>query len=177
MLKLLKGGVGSAQLYVIGVLILACVGLGVALSFSKAEVATLNGNIEKAESKQIILQTDLDSVTASLLLAEKDKADLRRNADQLARLLDERERSRLVADADAEAVDQATKELLEDPEDEEALAWVVTAVPAQLNRLLWHTSYCANGNGHRDSVCTATGIPDEQLRNPGLSGANQPRSL
>ncbi|PST68889.1 hypothetical protein AYI77_01975 [Shewanella algae] len=168
---------GRAHLYLIGVLILACVGLGVALSFSKAEVATLNGNIEKAESKQIILQTDLDSVTASLLRAEKDKADLRRNADQLARLLGERERSRLAADAEAEAVDQATKELLEDPEDEEALAWAVTAVPAQLNRLLWHTSYCANGNSHRDSVCTAAGIPDEQLRNSGLSGADQPRSL
>ncbi|MCL1161482.1 hypothetical protein L2728_06220 [Shewanella chilikensis] len=148
-----------------------------ALSFSKAEVATLNGNIEKAESKQIILQTDLDSVTASLLLAEKDKADLRRNADQLARLLDERERSRLVADADAEAVDQATKELLEDPEDEEALAWAVTAVPDELNRLLWHNSYCADSNRNGNSVCATARVSDESMRNPSIPGQNQSRAL
>ncbi|MBO2578145.1 hypothetical protein I6M29_11325 [Shewanella algae] len=144
---------------------------------ANASLDTAKANLESSELQKSQLQLDADLLTKQLLKAEKDKADLRLNADRLERILGDRERDRLAASDNAEAVEQATRELLEDPEDEDAQAWAVAAVPDELNRLLWHNSYCADSNRNGNSVCATARVSDESMRNPGLSGQNQSRAL
>ncbi|MBO2700791.1 hypothetical protein I6M58_11105 [Shewanella algae] len=156
---------------------LIVVSLVFALSMANASLDTAKANLESSELQKSQLQLDADLLTKQLLKAEKDKADLRLNADRLERILGDRERDRLAASDNAEAVEQATRELLEDPEDEDAQAWAVAAVPDELNRLLWHNSYCADSNRNGNSVCATARVADESMRNPGLSGQNQSRAL
>nr|WP_186298919.1 hypothetical protein [Shewanella algae] len=156
---------------------LIVVSLVFALSMANASLDTAKANLESSELQKSQLQLDADLLTKQLLKAEKDKADLRLNADRLERILGDRERERLAASDNAEAVEQATRELLEDPEDEDAQAWAVAAVPDELNRLLWHNSYCADSNRNGNSVCATARVSDESMRNPSIPGQNQSRAL
>ncbi len=158
-------------------LLLIVVSLVFALSMANASLDTAKANLESSELQKSQLQLDADLLTKQLLKAEKDKANLRLNADRLERILGGRERDRLAASDNAEAVEQATRELLEDPEDEDAQAWAVAAVPDELNRLLWHNSYCADSNRNGNSVCATARVSDESMRNPSIPGQNQSRAL
>ncbi len=174
--RLLNSG-GTAHLYIIGLLIVALVVLGFSLSLSRAEVTAKTNQIETLQRFKAVLQSDLDQVTADLNMAEAEKARLRQDLTLTAAVLVKREKDRDDVDTSLDVATARTTAIIEDSDDEAVNTWATTNVPDDLNWLLEHASYCANGDNHQDGVCVAAAGIDERMRNTNLLRQDQSRSL
>lgn len=161
----------------LGVAVVALLLTGISLALTKTSLATTQAQLTTAQANQLVLQSDLDTATIALKDAEKEKERLRLDAALLTSALTVREQGR--DEVDATLIDTKAKAtaIIEDPHDEATTTWAHTAVPDELNRLLYDAANCANGNSHQDSVCIAAAGTDERMRRAGVLRPNQPRSL
>lgn len=174
MLQLLKD---NTSMLLIGVLLLVMAVMGISLASTKASLATTQAQLTTAQANQLVLQSDLNTATIAIKDAEKEKERLRLDAALLTSALTVREQGR--DEVDTTLIDTKAKAtaIIEGPHDEATTTWAHTAVPDELNRLLYNAANCANSNSNQDSVCIAAAGADERMRRAGVLRPNQPRSL
>lgn len=151
MFSVLKAASGRTHLYLIGLLIVACVALWLALTVTRAEVSVLQANIDTASANQLGLQLDVSALTRAVEQSEADKAKIWQQlaAIQAAELQYRHDLAGIRGRQEALSV---TLNEYRSSEDESLSLWMGTAVPDDIQRLLGNAAHCA----HRDHRGTET---------------------
>ncbi|PKG74802.1 hypothetical protein CXF86_10960 [Shewanella sp. GutCb] len=148
----------NISMVIIATLLFCLVVAGISLASTRSALTTTKTKLSNAQASLALLQSDLDGVTADLIIAEQEKAKLLIDAAFTVSIISQREHERGQVDRAAAVTLEDTNLILGAANDEAINNWANSAVPSELNRLLKHTAYCANSDHQQDKVCiTANG--------------------
>ena len=159
--RLISSG-GSFHLYLIGFLILALVGLGAALKFSRAEVAIKIHEIETLALAKAVLRSDLDAVSAEVAKVEAEKLSLIIEAQQVSKLNQQNAKAKAVIESAFRHQSKLLNEIRGSP-DETVQAWANSVMPADAVRLLKQAATCAHPDHYSDPICISAKRNDQPV--------------
>ncbi|PKH62562.1 hypothetical protein CXF83_15010 [Shewanella sp. Choline-02u-19] len=159
--RLISSG-GLFQLYLIGFLILALVGLGAALKFSQAEVAIKVGKIETLTLAQAVLHSDLDAIARKVEEIEAEKLRLRLEAEQVSKLNQQNAEAKVAIETAFRQQRRLLDEIRGSP-NEAIKMWANTPMPVDVVVLLKQAAYCAHPDHQSDEICISASRNDERM--------------
>ena len=152
----------SGQVYLFALLILALVGLSVALKFSYADVAVKQGTIDHLTTQKQTLQQDLNNAADQLLVAEQDKHRLRQQIKLVSKLNIEHEQRQHKIQQKLQDQHQLIAQL-RTSQNETVNHWANTPVPDDAWRLLYDSTHCTNRNAQQNQSCIGSKRNDWEL--------------
>ncbi len=152
----------SGGVYLMMALILAIVGLSIALKISQSEVAIHQGTIETLSSQKQTLQQDLNNASAQLLVAEQEKHRLRQQIKLVSKLNSESEQRKTQIEIKLREQSELINRL-RTSKNETVNHWANTPVPDDAWRLLYDTGNCTNANATQNKNCISARRNDREL--------------
>ncbi|GIU22200.1 hypothetical protein [Shewanella sp. MBTL60-007] len=159
--RLISSG-GSFHLYFIGLLIIALVGLGTALKFSRAEVAIKTQEIETLTLAKAVLRSDLDAIANKVEQIEAEKLSLRLEAEQVSKLNRQNAEAKTAIETAFRHQSRLLDKIRGSP-DENVKAWADTAMPVDAVVLLKQAAYCAHPDHYSDEICISARRNDKRV--------------
>ena len=162
MFQMIRSATGGIHLYLMAALILAIVGLSVALKISHSEVAIKQGTIETLTAQKQTLQRDLTNAAKQLLIAEQDKHRLRQQIEIVSTLNIESQRRENKIENQLREQHQLIAKLRTSKNDT-VNQWANTAVPDDAWRLLHNHANCTNNDTDQNQNCVRSQKHDRPL--------------
>ncbi len=152
---------------VVILIIMLLVSVGYA-GMMQLKLNTAKAKIETIATQKSVLQTDLDSLTLTVREQDAKQQQLLLELDFIAALNKKNVKDKQDISVELDKQTNAIQKL-RNSNNEAVREWSITPVPDDINRLLEHSSYCANRDNKQANICITATQYGRRMQSAGIS--------